>query len=90
MSEMKMNEENVNETKLSQLLGEENLELRNKLRNANDLCDKWFVALPLEDKIEFMARYYQFQISTIKHDQLWIKTTNFPSWDTESQKTGGK
>ena len=28
MSEMKMNEENVNETKLSQLLGEENLEMR--------------------------------------------------------------
>lgn len=84
MSEIKMNED---ETKTAeQVLGEENLKLRDKLRNANDLCDKWFVGLSLEDKIELMMRYYQLQISTIKHDQLWIKTTDFPSWDTEPQK----
>lgn len=86
MSEMKMNED---ETKtVEQVLCEENAELQGKLRNANDLCDKWFVGLSLEDKIELMMRYYQLQISTIKHDQLWIKTTNFPSWNTNPQKTG--
>lgn len=53
---------NEGETKTAeQVLCEENAELQGKLRNANDQCDKWFVGLPLEDKIELMARYYQLR-----------------------------
>lgn len=36
-------------------------ELEEKLKKANDMCDMWYATLPLEDKIECMARYYQLR-----------------------------
>lgn len=36
-------------------------ELETKLKEANDKCDRWYENLPLADKIELMARYYQLR-----------------------------